>query len=99
MSAGERQLLAISILWGLANSTERSIPTVIDTPLGRLDTQHRENLLKKYFPNASHQVILLSTDTEIDKENREIINNNIGKEYKIEYLDNDKKSQITKGYF
>ena len=41
---------------------------MIDTPLGRLDGSHREHLLDRYFPYASHQVVLLSTDTEIDDE-------------------------------
>ena len=67
LSAGEKQMLAIAFLWGLARVSGCQLPVVIDTHLGRLDSSHRLNLLDRYFPNASQQVILLSTDTEIGK--------------------------------
>ena len=99
LSAGERQLLAISILWGLAKASGRPLPAVIDTPLGRLDSEHRRHLIDNYFPNASHQVILLSTDTEIDHDYRDILFENIGKEYHIQYQEQQKSSTINLGYF
>lgn len=66
LSAGEKQLLAIAILWALAQASRRPLPVVVDTPLARLDAEHRRRLLTEYLPNVSHQVVVLSTDTEVD---------------------------------
>lgn len=54
LSAGEKQLLSIAFLWGLARVSGRNLPIAIDTPLGRLDSSHRNNLVERYFPTASH---------------------------------------------
>jgi DNA sulfur modification protein DndD len=66
LSAGEKQLFALSILWGLREVAGLQMPVIIDTPLGRLDSDHRMAMLQKFLPEVAHQVILLATDTEID---------------------------------
>lgn len=99
LSAGERQLLATSLLWGLAQASGRALPVIIDTPLGRLDGQHRRHLLQRYFPQASHQVILLSTDQEIDHPAWEQLHRYVGHAY---HLDHDTETETTTarlGYF
>jgi len=98
LSAGERQLLAISILWGLAKAAGLPLPVVIDTPLGRLDGEHRNKLLKAYFPKASHQVLILSTDTEIAKEYYAQLKPFIRRSYQIEYDAKKQSSEIKDGY-
>jgi DNA sulfur modification protein DndD len=99
LSAGERQLLAVAILWGLAKASSSAAPTVIDTPLGRLDSEHRLNLVEQYFPTASKQVILLSTDEEINKKYHKYIKPYLARSYKIEYDEKINGSKSTLGYF
>jgi DNA sulfur modification protein DndD len=101
LSAGEKQLLAIAFLWGLARVSGRRLPVAIDTPLGRLDSSHRSNLVERYFPSASHQVILLSTDTEIGKKEVETLRKNeaIAREYLLKYDSSTRQTTVQPGYF
>ena len=101
LSAGEKQMLAIAFLWGLARVSGCQLPVVIDTPLGRLDSSHRLNLLDRYFPNASQQVILLSTDTEIGKEEVTRLRQNqlIAHEYILDYDESINRTSVRSGYF
>lgn len=99
LSAGERQLLAIALLWGLARAAARPLPVIIDTPLGRLDSFHRLRLIENYFPCASHQVVLLSTDEEVTAEYWRILSQYVGRCYTLAHDDLRSSSQIQEGYF
>ena len=99
LSAGERQLLATALLWGLARASGRPVPTVIDTPLGRLDSTHRQHLVRDYFPRASHQVILLSTDEEIRGAHLDTLRPSIARTYRLNHNDATGASSIEEGYF
>ena len=85
LSKGEQQMLATSILWGLARTSGRPLPFMIDTPLARLDAEHRVNLIERFFPMASHQMIILSTDTEIGRDDYPRLAPYISKSYTIRY--------------
>ena len=99
LSAGERQLLAIAILWGLSEASGKELPTVIDTPLGRLDGKHRTRLIEGYFPFAANQVLLLSTDEEIMGDYYSKLKPAISREYHISYNEQATTSTISEGYF
>lgn len=99
LSAGEKQMFAISILWGLALSSGYKLPVIIDTPMARLDSAHRSNFINKYLPKASSQVIVLSTDEEINGKYLEDIKEYVNKAYTLIYNDSEKCSSITPGYF
>lgn len=100
LSAGEKQIFAISILEALARTSGRKLPIIIDTPLGRLDSKHRGKLVENYFPTASHQVIILSTDTEIDQDYFRQLSPNISHVYEVEYFPKEGYSEyLRKHYF
>ncbi len=98
LSAGERQLVATALLWALAQAAGREYPTVIDTPLGRLDSKHRSKLVEKYFPAASGQVILLSTDEEIVGRYYKKISPHVSHSYTLEYSDKTRSTNVVEGY-
>ncbi|EOX4454015.1 DNA sulfur modification protein DndD [Vibrio alginolyticus] len=99
MSAGEKQIYAISILEALGRTSGRKLPIIIDTPLGRLDSHHRDKLVENYFPTASHQVVILSTDTEIDRNYTSLIQDDIARTYEICFDGTTKSSTLKEGYF
>lgn len=100
LSAGEKQIYAIAILDALAKTSGRDLPVIIDTPLGRLDSLHRDKLINYYFPYASHQVVLLSTDTEVDEKYFvERLRDDISHAYEIVFNANTKSSTLKPGYF
>lgn len=99
LSAGERQLLAVALLWGLARASGRPLPTAIDTPLGRLDSGHRMHVVERYLPFASHQVLIFSTDEEIVGEYLERLGPWIGRSYLLAYDDGRGATRVVPGYF
>ncbi len=98
LSAGEKQLMVISILWALAICSKKALPVIIDTPLSRMDSMHRTTIVSTYFPQVSDQTIILSTDTEIDQNYYELIRSSVGDEYTLVYDEETKSTSIKKGY-
>lgn len=98
-SAGEMQMIASSLIWALTKASDLNLPMVIDTPLGRLDSYHRNQLINLYYKELSEQVIILSTDTEITKDYVEVMKENSYKQYELDYDQNKKYTIIRDNYF
>ena len=99
LSAGEKQMMVIALLWSLAICSKKRLPVIIDTPLSRLDSLHRQSLINVYFPKASDQTIILSTDSEIDSSYYKMMQDNIGDEFTLVYDEDAKATSIKTGYF
>ena len=99
LSMGERQIVGTALLWALARTSGRSLPFVIDTPIGRLDGEHLANLTDRFYPFASHQTILLSTDREIGHKEYEKICGYVSRSYKITHDEAKSTTSVSEGYF
>ena len=99
ISAGEKQIYAIATLEALARTSGRKLPLIIDTPLGRLDSHHRDKIVYNYLPRASHQVVVLSTDTEIDWDYYEGLQRSVSHAYHVEFDQTTRSSHASEGYF
>lgn len=98
LSAGEQQIYTTALLWGLAKTSGKPLPMILDTPLGRLDSNHRQLLIEHYFPYASHQVVLLSTDTEIIGHLLSLLQPHISHAFQLVYQQTVGHTTIEKGY-
>ena len=96
-STGEKQIYISCLIKSILKESIQNFPIFIDTPLGRLDHEHIENILSKYYPNLSSQVVLLATNNEITPSRYESISDMISKSYLI--VNENKKSDFKQGYF
>lgn len=99
LSAGEKEVFALSLLWGLAQTSQLNLPIIIDTPLSRLDSVHRDNIVNHYFPNAASQVIILSTDTEVDSNYFKNLEPHLTGAARLEFNQSNELTTVQEGYF
>ena len=99
LSKGEQQMFATAVLLALAKTSGKPLPFMIDTPLARLDVSHRDNMIQKFFPYASHQVVIFSTDSEISEQYYRELIPYLSRSYAMEYLPGKGKTKQHLGYF
>jgi DNA sulfur modification protein DndD len=95
LSAGEREILALSFISAVREVINIDMPIIIDTPLARIDEENRENiakLLPEYLTDT--QMILLMTDTEYTKEISKILDNYVGKKLLLNFNKEEKNTNI-----
>lgn len=98
-SAGEQQIFVMSLYQSLAEIRTSELPFVIDTPLARIDSEHRKNILDYFFSRLPGQVIILSTDEEINNEGIAVLSPKISDIYLIEHQEDGTTSVSRGAYF
>jgi DNA sulfur modification protein DndD len=82
-SAGAEQIVAMSLIGALTHCAVADSPVLIDSPFGRLDLRHRENVIR-WLPDLAEQVVLFVTSGEFDADlYRPMLGNQIAAEYEL----------------
>jgi DNA sulfur modification protein DndD len=100
LSAGEKQIFTQALISAVSSVSGRGFPMVVDTPLGRLDIEHRKGVLN-HLVQRKHQVILLSTNTEVVGEYLREIAPHVQKKYLLHFerVGEIGQSTVRPGYF
>lgn len=98
-SSGEKQVYILCLIWAIIKGSGVEIPFIIDTPYARIDESHRNALTTTYLPNISKQVIILSTNKEIEGELYNVIRPYVCDEYLLLYNTESRKTEVKNGYF
>lgn len=82
-SAGFEHIVALSLIGALHNNAPLQGPVVMDSPFGRLDSEHERNIIT-YLPNLANQVMLFVFDKEINEQRaRVILGSNLVEEFML----------------
>ena len=84
LSAGERQVLSLAFITGMAKVTGEEAPLVMDTPFGRLSSAHRE-AITEHIPDITNQLVIFVTDEELHSQARANLESRIGREYELDF--------------
>ena len=84
LSKGEQQLYATSILKSLVEESGISFPIFVDSPLQKFDKDHSKNIIEKFYPSVSKQVVLLPLlEKELTFDEFKLMEANVSSLYKI----------------
>lgn len=65
LSATEKQHVGLAMLYAICKISRTSLPVVVDTPVSRMDKEHKGWSVTKFYPKLSHQVIVLTTSDDL----------------------------------
>ncbi len=100
LNTASTQVVVQVLLKALHEFGDYDPPVMIDTVMGVLDETSRSTLLENYFPELSHQTILLSSDSEVrPSSDLEKIAPFVSKAYTLIRDKELQKTNVVEGYF
>jgi DNA sulfur modification protein DndD len=83
LSGAQKRAFGLAFTLAVADVSGQPAPIVIDTPVGNMDSQYRDRVLRYIGEAARGQVILLTHDEEITEEYRQKLNDRINANFLV----------------
>ncbi|MFK4300400.1 DNA sulfur modification protein DndD [Paenibacillus sp. RC254] len=99
LSAGEKEMLMLSVIWAMFKVSGWKLPFVFDTLFGRLDQDHKRALIQHFVPKCGKQVLMFTTDSEIASEQFELIKDITSICYTLEFNEALEAAEIVQGRY
>lgn len=101
-SAGEAQVFALSLISAIIRVSGFRFPIVMDTPIARLDSKHRINVLRHFAELEGQQLILLSQPTEVHGQYLDVVRTRVGAAFSLSFTalaNGQGRTKVVPGYF
>ena len=98
LSKGEKQIFVMSLYWAMMKQSKCQLPFIIDTPFARIDTEHRTNIVDHFFKRLPGQLLILSTNEEINAKHMQAMSDSISNSFMLEFGE-DKRTRIVENRY
>ena len=98
LSKGEKQIFVMSLYWAMMKQSKCQLPFIIDTPFARIDTEHRTNIVDHFFKRLPGQLLILSTNEEINEKHMQAMSDSISNSFMLEFGE-DKRTRIAENRY
>ena len=98
LSKGEKQIFVMSLYWAMMKQSKCQLPFIIDTPFARIDTEHRTNIVEHFFKRLPGQLLILSTNEEINAKHMQAMSDSISNSFMLEFGE-DKRTRIAENRY
>lgn len=99
LSAGEKQIFIMALYQALSQLNKIDVPYIVDTPFARIDKEHREKILERFFKKLNGQIIILSTDEEIVGDYQHVISDVVSNTFVLNHTSKGNTEILEDIYF
>ena len=96
-SPGAQQVVAISLIDALRQTSDIDFPIIFDTPGASIDKEHRDNIISHFWSKRDTQFVILASSgefrpDEVEKDNKELL----AKTWEIDFISGINSTVITR---
>ncbi|GJM75262.1 hypothetical protein HMSSN036_74780 [Paenibacillus macerans] len=99
LSAGEKEMLMLTVIWAMFKVSGWKLPFVFDTLFGRLDLDHKNALIQHFIPKCGDQVLILQRTLKLVLSNMSSLETLHHAATRWNLMKAKEKTEIVKGHY